>query len=123
MLCHVLSDAICVLQELDVAQLVDLVMTDGLHAHACLDVRDVLRACCHSRDTSSWKRDLGSRTELEVAIRIACFNTSIGDIEQLILISHIVIEVMNGIGVIPEDAEIVRDVYKRQRRPSTTIST
>ena len=108
MLRHVLSDAICVLQELDVAQLVDLVVTDGLHAHACLDVRDILRACCHSRDASARKRDLGSRTELEVAIWVSSFNTSIGDIEQLILISHIVIEVMNGVSIIPEDAEIVR---------------
>ena len=44
MLFHVFGDALCILEETDVSELVDFVVSDGLDAHPLLDLRYVFFA-------------------------------------------------------------------------------
>ncbi len=106
MLGHMGCDAVGVLQEANMAQLVELVVADGLNAHALLDLGNVLGAGGHSGNAGAGEGYLGSGGELEVAVGVAGLYAGSGDVEQLVLLSRIVIKMMHGVGVVPEDAEV-----------------
>ena len=58
MLGHVLRQALPIVQELHVTQLIELVVADDLRAHMHFHVRDVGAACRHGRDACAREGDL-----------------------------------------------------------------
>ena len=105
---HVRGDAVGVLQETHVPQLVDLVVADGAHAHALLDFGDVFRAGGQGRNAGAGKRHFGGGGELEVAVRVAGLAACRADVEHLVLFGGVVVQVVHAVGVVPEDAEVLR---------------
>ena len=72
-LAHVRGQALRIVQEPHVAQLVELVVADDLRAHTRLHVCDVRRACRHGRDARARERHLAGGGELEAAVGVASF--------------------------------------------------
>ena len=107
MLLHVGGEAVGVLQKPHVAKLVELVVADDGRSHALLDFGDIVGACGDGRDASSRKCYLRRGRELEVTVGIARFSACLGDVEKLVLVGLERVQVMDAIGVVPEDAEIV----------------
>ena len=90
------------------AQLVQLVVADGLGSHAPLDLGDVGGAGRHGRHAGAGEGDLRGGAELQVAVGIARLAAGASDIEHRILLGWVVREVVHGIGVVPENTEIGR---------------
>ena len=106
MLAHVRGQSLLIAQKAHVAQLIELVVADDLRVHARLHVCDVRRACRHGRDARARERHLARGGELEAAIGVASFIARGADIKQLVLLLGCIVEVMNAVGVVPENAEI-----------------
>ena len=110
MLAHVLMDAVQILEETYVAQLVYLVVADGLHGQLLADILQVIRG---SRDTGyagTREADLGGRAEFIHDIRISGLLTLSQNLNQEILI--VVIKMMHAVSVVPVDAEVFRGGFE-----------
>ena len=107
MLLHVGGDAVGVLQKPHMAKLVELIVADDGRGHALLDLSDIVGACGYGGDAGSGKRDLRRGRELEVTVGVARLAACLGDVEELVLVGLERVQVMDAIGVVPEDAEIV----------------
>ena len=74
------TDSIDILEKYNMAQLIDLVMTDRLNAKTLLNIRNVSIRCRDCRNTRSRETYLTCRAELEYNIRISCFLTFVQNI-------------------------------------------
>ena len=105
MLPHVLDHAVDILEEADVAQLVHLVVTYGLHSELLLDVIEVIQRGSERRNAGAREADLGGRSKLVDKVRIARALALRENLDNRILIE--VIEVMNRVGIVPVKTEIL----------------
>ena len=102
-----LGQARALFQEAGVTQLVELVVADGLNAQVPLDLGYVGGACGQSGHARAGEGDLRRGAELQIAIGVARLAAGFGDIEHDVLLGWIAGEMVHGVGVVPEDAEIV----------------
>ena len=86
------------------AQLVDLVIPDGLHLHLLENEPDVVLARGQHGETRAREGDFAGGAELVDHILTAILAAGVKDIQQL-LVAHAV--AVHEIGIIPENAEIV----------------
>ena len=101
---HMLHHAVDVLEEADVPQLIHLVVADGLDLHLGPDVRQVVLRGRQGRDAGAGEADLGGGGELVGQVRISCPLALRQDLDQVILV--VVVEVVDGVGIVPVDAEV-----------------
>jgi hypothetical protein len=88
-----------------VPELIDLVGADRLNRQMPLGVGDVGRAGCHGADAGPGERDLRGRREHERPIGMARLARRREDVEQRLRLR---VEIVNGVGVVPEQAEVGR---------------
>src|SRR5450432_3942503 len=105
MFLHVSEHAREVLEKADVAQLVELVWTDGLNRAVALDVRNIGRARGERGDAGAGEGDLGRRAEHDGAIRVTRLGARSEYVRELVAFG---IEVVHGIGVVPKQPKIER---------------
>ncbi len=70
-LCHMRIDAINILEIPRMAQLLDLVETDGLDLHLLQDILLVRLGGCHCGNAGTWERNLARGAELKNHILVA----------------------------------------------------
>ena len=104
MFLHMLPHSVDVLEESHMAQLIQLVMADRLIEHVFLGLRQVCLGSSQRRDTGTGEAYLGSGDKFINHIRISCFLTFRQKFQDHILI--IVIQMVNGVSVIPENTEV-----------------
>ena len=107
--------AVDVVEVTDVAQLVQFVVADGLHPHMALDIREVRRGRSDRGQARSRERDLGRRNKLIDDVRAAGLCALRKDLRQVVLLFLLMIEMVDRIGVIPVDPEIVRRGLKMRK--------
>ena len=90
------------------AELVHLVVADGLNLHIFLDILEVLLGGRERRDAGTREGDLGRGDKLIHHVRIARLPAFRQDLKQVVLLLGIIIEMMDRVGVVPVNAEIVR---------------
>ena len=106
MLVHMRDHTGDISKEADMAELVDLVMSDGLDGELFADILEVIRRSRKGRNAAARESDLGRGGKLIDQIRIAHAFAFRQDLDQIILIK--VIEVMDTVGIVPEDTEVFR---------------
>ncbi len=107
---HVLAHPLGVAEEAQVALLVELVGSDRLHGAVLAVPVEVGRGCGEEGDSGPGVRDLRRRAEHERAIRVACLGRDPEDVDRRRLV---VGEVMDGVGVVPEQPEVGRGSRQR----------
>ena len=103
MFLHHRLHSVCVFQEVDVHDLIDLVGVDALEEHLCRDVLDVRLGCRDGGDAAARESDLGRGREGVDAIHRARLARDVEDVLEFVIL---VVEPVHHIGVVPEDAEI-----------------
>ena len=101
---HEGAHTVDVVQKQHVAQLIQLIRADGRRERVLLEIADIVIARGEAGHTGTRERNLGRRGKNEDLIFRAVFNAEIVDIEQRI---RCIGEVMQTIGVIPHDFEIL----------------
>ena len=105
MLPHVLHHAVNILEEADMAQLVHLIVADGLHLQLFLDIFQVVQGRGQGRDAGAREADLRGGRELVDQVRIPGPLAFRKDLKDVVLV--MVIQMMDGIGIVPVEAEIL----------------
>ena len=100
MLVHILS----VSEILNVTELIELVVSDGLNRHYLLYLRKVLGRCRHNSNTRAGVRDLGGRRKVEHSVIVTRLTASLEDIKKNV--SALLVELVNSVSVVPEDTEV-----------------
>ena len=98
-------DARQILEIAHMAQLIDLVRPDGLNAHELLRPGDVGFGSGHSRNAGAGIGDLGGGAVFQEAILRATRPGGFKHIQKPVVPGG---EMVDDIGVVPEDAEIRR---------------
>ena len=101
---HVGVKSVKILEESYVAELVQLIMADGLNLHISAEIIQVCLGSCYSCDTGAREAYLGSGCEFINKIRVASLRTLTKNLNQEILI--IIIEMMDAVGIIPVNTEV-----------------
>ena len=92
-----------VLQEQNVAQLVDLVEADGLDVDELGEVGDVVGAGCHDAHAGTGEGDLAGGGELVDHVGIAVLRAQADDVGEF----HIVaVELVDAVGVVPHEHKV-----------------
>ena len=99
-----LHHAVNVPEETHMAQLVYLVVANGLHLHLGPDVHQVVLRRRQSGNAGAGEADLGGGGKLVGKVRVACPFALCQNLNQVVLI--VVIQVMDGVGIVPVDAEV-----------------
>ncbi len=102
-LVHQRVHAVDILEEAQVAQLVDLVGSDGPLGEVLEEPRDVGRRAAHERDAGSGERDLGGRGVDHRTVGVTRRGTQAEDVGRLGLLLG---QVVHGVGVVPHDPEV-----------------
>ena len=92
-----------ILKEADVAELVQLIKTDGLHCDFCFQVVHIGLAASDCGDACTGEGDLGGRAEHDDHIFTADLFAFIHQVEQM---GMIVGQVVDTVSVVPEDSEV-----------------
>ena len=114
---HVGAHAVGVLEELDVAQVVDLVGADRAHGQVAEPPRHGGPARRERRDARAGEGDLRRRGEHDRAVGVP---RGRGEAEDVGALGLDLGEVVEGVGVVPEDREVGRapSASPRDARPS-----
>ena len=99
-----LMQSVDILEETNVTELVQLVVSDGLYSHVFAEVIQVRLGCSNCCDTGTREAYLGGRSKFINNVRISCFRTLIKDLKKEILI--VIIEMVDAVSVIPVNTEV-----------------
>ena len=105
MLSHMLHHAVNVLKETYMAQLIYLVVSDGLDLQLLFDIFQVILRSSQGCNTGTGEADLGCRSKLIYQIRISCALALCQNLNQMVLI--MVIQMVYTVGVIPVNTEVL----------------
>ena len=85
-------------------KLIHLIIADYAYAEMLCKGVDVSLACAHDSNACAWEGDLGGRAEDVDDILIACLLSLIENVEYIL---RVINKVVDAVGVIPEDTEIL----------------
>ena len=102
---HMLAQPVHVFEKFYMAKLVDLVIAEGLHAHLAQQEFDVVLARGKDRHARAGKRDLAGGHKFVNHVLRAVFPADVKYVQQMVVL---VGEGVHEVGVVPENAEIVR---------------
>ena len=105
MLFHMLKNTVKVAEELDVTEHVELIIADDLVVVTRRKHLHVVRGSRHCSDTRAREGDFRRRAEQNRQVNVACLSALVNNIEQLV---GCVGDIVNAVGVIPHNAEILR---------------
>ena len=105
MLAHEVAHTLGILQVLQVSQLVDLVRANAAHVGDLLVPLQVLRGGSEEGQASARESDLGGRGHGPEAVRVARL---LGDVQDVDDLRELVGQGVDGVGVIPHNAEVRR---------------
>lgn len=100
-----LHDTVNILEEADVAQLVDLVVADGLDAQLFPDILQVVGGCGQRGDPGSRETDLGCGSKFLDQVRVSGPLALRQNLDQMILV--MIVQVMHRVRIIPVNTEIL----------------
>ena len=89
MLSHMFRNAVNILKETDMTELIYFIIADCLYHHLLFNILKVIGGSCQCCYTGTRKTDFGSRTEFIYHIRIARALTFRKNLHQIVLIDII----------------------------------
>ena len=102
---HLRTDTVRILEEADMAQLVELIIADRLGGHAGFDHCDIRIGGRHHSDARAGEADFRGGGHHNHAVRVASLRAFVEHIEHLV---GRIGQIVDAISVIPDDAEILR---------------
>ena len=103
MLDHVSADAIRIAKPTNVRKLHELVRADALHVEGLAEVSDVGRTGDDTGNAAAREGHLARRGKLIDEVIVVLRSDRAEDVEQVV---RILVEIVNRVGVVPEDAEV-----------------
>ena len=107
------ADAVGIAEETNMAQHIHFIKADGLHRHHLFDLRNVFIARGNHCNAGAREGNFGGRCEDICHIFFAGLAQRFEQIFEMV--SFIVIQMMNGICIIPENTEIRRSGRERRK--------